>query len=459
MLDSVADWINDRRDSLRDTITIDEWIDDAVDWVDETFEKTFEQIDEWLTWAVEDTLLEGLTTAEPPLMAVLFAVLATGLALRMAGIAVQPLHAMGFGGLAVVTVLLSGSWIGGVLGGVVAFALIVATLSLVTRRAGGLPLDALALAALTAITLAWSEPAVMAGMLAGLLAILLVTAVARAGGFTVGHFQVVVLGTLAVSAFFLEDPIFGAIAFAAVAWRVRSLAFGFVTLCGFLLIDVMGLWNQAMQTLSFVLVASFLAVAIGVPIGILATRSRLASTLVRPVLDFMQTMPALVYLVVVVGFFSVGVMPGVVATIIFAMPPAVRLTELGIRQVDREVVEAGEAFGTPPGKILTRIQIPLATPTIMAGVNQVIMLALSMVVLAALVGAAGLGGEVTRALAQLNTGSGFEAGLAVVVLAVFLDRVTASFGQRTSPDREREVARSPSADTDTEVADLDTVDA
>jgi ABC-type proline/glycine betaine transport system permease subunit len=182
-------------------------------------------------------------------------------------------------------------------------------------------------------------------------------------------------------------------------------------------------------------VAAVIATAVAVPIGILAARHRAVSVVVRPVLDFMQTTPVFVYLIPAVFFFGVGVVPGVVATILFAIPPGVRLTELGIRQVDREVVEASQAFGARPGQVLREVQLPLALPSIMAGVNQVIMLALSMVVTAGLLGAAGLGAVVVRAVTQLDVGSGFEGGLAVVLLAVFLDRLTAAFGHPTALSR------------------------
>ncbi|UMG93598.1 ABC transporter permease subunit [Nocardioides sp. TF02-7] len=152
--------------------------------------------------------------------------------------------------------------------------------------------------------------------------------------------------------------------------------------------------------------------------------------MVRPVMDLMQTMPAFVWLVPVVSLFGLDIAAGVVATVIFALPPGVRLTELGIRQVDAEVVEAGHAFGATPRQILREVQLPLAMPTVMAGVNQVIMLALSMAVIAGLVGAGGLGGAVTTSISRLDVGLGFEAGLSVVVLAIFLDRVTAGAGGR-----------------------------
>ncbi len=220
--------------------------------------------------------------------------------------------------------------------------------------------------------------------------------------------------------------------FGVIGLLMRSWKFGIFTLASFALIASMNMWEAAMSTLSLVLVASLVTVTIGVPLGILAARRKGFSTFVRPVLDFMQTMPSFVYLIPAIVFFGIGKVPGVVATIVFSMPPAVRLTELGLRQVDKEVVEAGEAFGASPGRILTRIQIPLALPSIMAGVNQVIMLALSMVVIAGIVGAGGLGAMVFRGVTRLDVGLGFEGGLSVVILAIFLDRVTSAFGERAS---------------------------
>jgi len=215
----------------------------------------------------------------------------------------------------------------------------------------------------------------------------------------------------------------------------RGLAFGASSTAALLLIQLLGQWSNAMMTLSLVIVAVVVAAVAGIPIGIAAARSQVVSNVVRPVLDFMQTLPPLVYLIPAVVIFSVGVVPGIIATIVFAMPPAVRLTELGIRQVDAEVVEAGHAFGSKPGEILRQIQIPLARPTIMAGVNQVIMLALSMVVLAGFVGGPGLGQQVLSAISRLEVGLGVEAGLAVVILAIYLDRLTAALGTGSGASR------------------------
>jgi glycine betaine/proline transport system permease protein len=225
------------------------------------------------------------------------------------------------------------------------------------------------------------------------------------------------------------DPVLMALIFALFGLLVRGWKFAIVAFLGLLLIISMEQWDTSMQTLALVVVATVVAVALAVPMGVLAARSQRASAVFKPIMDLMQTMPAMVWLVPVVTMFSIGVVPGVVATIIFALPPGVRFTELGIRNVDHEVVEAANAFGATPRQTLFGVQLPLALPTIMAGINQVIMLALSMAVIAGLVGAEGLGGQVTEAIARLDLGLGFEAGLSVVVLAIYLDRVTHSIGQ------------------------------
>ena len=218
------------------------------------------------------------------------------------------------------------------------------------------------------------------------------------------------------------------VVFALIGWLVRSWKLAVGTVLGFLLIVLMGFWENAMQTLSMVIVSTLVSILIAIPLGILAARNDRFSAFIKPVLDFMQTMPAFVWLIPAVLFFSIGFAPGVFATIIFAMPPGVRFTELGIRGVDAETVEAGSAFGATPGQILRGIQLPLAMPTIMAGVNQVIMLSLSMVVLAGIVGANGLGKDVVTAVSTARVGLGVEAGLSIVVIAIFLDRVTAALG-------------------------------
>lgn len=204
------------------------------------------------------------------------------------------------------------------------------------------------------------------------------------------------------------------------------------SLLAFVLVEQMDLWTETMQSLAVVLVATFFAVLVGIPLGILSARRRAVSAVLRPILDLMQTTPPFVYLIPAVFFFGVGLVPGVVATAVFALAPAVRLTELGIRHVDAEVVEAAQAFGARPGQLLRDVQLPLALPSIMAGVNQVIMLALSMVVVAGLAGAEGLGAVVTSAVTQLDIGAGFEGGLAVVILAIYLDRVTGALADPRS---------------------------
>ncbi|MFJ3406285.1 ABC transporter permease [Promicromonospora sp. NPDC090134] len=226
------------------------------------------------------------------------------------------------------------------------------------------------------------------------------------------------------------DPLVLAIILALLGWLLRNWKLGVGTLVGLVLIIGMDMWEPAVETLALVVVATVVALVLGIPLGILAARSPVVSRIAKPVMDFMQTMPGMVWLLPVLKLFSIGVAGALVATVIFALPPAVRLTELGIRQVDGEVVEAGQAFGAGPRQILKDIQLPLALPTVMAGVNQVIMLALSMAVIAGLVGGGGLGNEVVGAISTLNLARGFDAGISVVILAIFLDRLTASIGSR-----------------------------
>ncbi|MER6684186.1 ABC transporter permease/substrate binding protein [Streptomyces olivaceoviridis] len=228
---------------------------------------------------------------------------------------------------------------------------------------------------------------------------------------------------------------------AVLAWWLRGLLAGVLAFAGFALVDSLDLWDRAMSTLALVLVATVIALVISVPLGIWAARSRAVGAAVRPVLDLLQTMPSMVLLIPAMLFFGLGTAAGVVATLIFALAPGVRMTELGIRQVDAELVEAAEAFGTSPRDILWRVQLPLALPTIMAGVNQVIMLGLSMVVIAGMVGTGGLGGAVNEAIGQLDIGYGFEAGVAIVVLAIYLDRVTGALGTQLSPLGRRAAAK------------------
>lgn len=210
----------------------------------------------------------------------------------------------------------------------------------------------------------------------------------------------------------------------------KGIGISIFIISGFVLIFLMGYWKEAIQTTTLVLLSTFIALTLGIPLGILTARSKIADTIIRPILDLMQTMPAFVYLIPAIFFFSVGNSPGVIATVIFALPPAVRLTSLGIRNVPGEIVEAGYAYGATQSQILYKIQLPLAMPTILAGVNQVILLSLSMVVIASMVGARGLGSIVYQSIQQNDIAKGFESGLSIVILAIILDRITQSIGTK-----------------------------
>ena len=210
-------------------------------------------------------------------------------------------------------------------------------------------------------------------------------------------------------------------------WRVGWKFALFCAACWVVIFGT-GFWPQTMVTLALVLSATFLSLAIGLPLGLWVARSDRAAAVVRPTLDFMQTMPAFVYLIPAAMLFGLGRVPGVLATVIFAMPPVVRLTSLGLRQVNKEQVEAGITFGCTPMQLLFKVQIPGALPSIMAGINQTIMMALSMVIIASMVGAGGLGNDVLASIQRLDIGLGFESGLAVVLLAIMLDRITETFG-------------------------------
>ncbi|GAA4087532.1 ABC transporter permease/substrate binding protein [Streptomyces hundungensis] len=241
------------------------------------------------------------------------------------------------------------------------------------------------------------------------------------------------------------QPLLFAGILAVIAWWLRGLSAGVLAFVGFALIDSIQLWDDTMSTLSLVLVAAIVTLVVAIPLGIWAARSKTVSAVLRPVLDFMQTMPAMVYLIPGIIFFGVGVVPGIIATIVFSLPPGVRMTELGIRQVDGELVEAAEAFGTTPRNTLMRVQLPLALPTIMAGINQVIMLSLSMVVIAGMAGGGGLGGAVYRAIGNVDIGLGFEAGISIVVLAMYLDRMTGALSRQVSPLGRRALAKAKAA--------------
>lgn len=222
--------------------------------------------------------------------------------------------------------------------------------------------------------------------------------------------------------------IIAVITFAAWRFSGRGLAiFSAITLT---LVGLLGLWEETMTTLAMVLSSVVFCAIVGIPIGIWAGRSDRFETGLRPVLDAMQTTPAFVYLVPIVMLFSVGNVAGVLATIVFALPPIIRLTSLGIRQVHPELVEAAQAFGATRSQVLRRVQIPLAMPTILAGLNQTIMMALSMVVIAALIGAGGLGSPVILGLNTLDIGRAVTGGLGIVLIAIVLDRITQSMAKR-----------------------------
>ncbi len=216
------------------------------------------------------------------------------------------------------------------------------------------------------------------------------------------------------------------IAIAALAFKLAGRSVALFSLIGLYLIYNMELWEAAMSTLSMVLTATFVSIIFGVPIGILSAKKQKIRRLVMPILDLMQTMPAFVYLIPAISFFGMGKVPGLFATVIFAIPPSIRLTTLGIQQVPEDLVEAADAFGSTSMQKLTKVQIPLAMKTIMAGINQTIMLSLSMVVISAMIGAGGLGREVWLGIQRLWIGTAFEGGLAVVILAMVLDKLTQS---------------------------------
>lgn len=227
----------------------------------------------------------------------------------------------------------------------------------------------------------------------------------------------------------IPEPIFILLSGLAV-WRLtRERNLGIFTVLGLALIWNMGLWKATMSTIALVLVATLFAIMLGVPIGIFTAVNRTAYRIIMPSLDIMQTMPAFVYLIPAIPFFGLGKMAAIFSTVIFSMPPAIRLTCLGIRQVPADLVECAEAFGTSRWQRLVKLELPLARPTILAGVNQTVMLALSMVVIAAMIGAKGLGGEVWKAIQRLQMGRGFEAGIGIVIVAIILDRVLQKAGK------------------------------
>jgi ABC-type proline/glycine betaine transport system permease subunit len=220
------------------------------------------------------------------------------------------------------------------------------------------------------------------------------------------------------------------IIFTIIAILIGRLGLGIFVLAALLFIGAMGYWEETMITLSLVVTSTIISLIVGIPVGILKAHSKIATHILDPILDFMQTMPLFVYLIPAVLFFSIGNVPGIVATFIFATPPAVRLTSLGIEQISKELKEAGHAFGTSKFQFLTKVELPLALPSIMVGINQTILLSLSMVVVASMIGAEGLGQEVLRGITRLKVGQGIASGIGIVLLAMVLDRISKKFLKR-----------------------------
>ncbi len=227
-----------------------------------------------------------------------------------------------------------------------------------------------------------------------------------------------------------HDNILVIVLFTLFSWQLAGRNVGIFTFVGLILIWNLQLWEATIETLTLVIVATLIAVLVGLPMGILAATSKMAYRVIMPLMDIMQTMPAFVYLIPAIPFFGLGAVSAIFSTVIFAMPPAIRLTCLGIKQTPKELIEAADAFGSTKSQKLFKLQLPLAVPTIMAGINQTIMLALSMVVIAAMIGAGGLGGEVWKAIQRLQPGMGFQAGFVIVILAMILDRISQKVGRQ-----------------------------
>ncbi len=226
-------------------------------------------------------------------------------------------------------------------------------------------------------------------------------------------------------------PVFTVI-LSLIAWRTAGKGIAIFSLIALCFIDAIGLWSETMTTLAMVVTAVLFCVIIGIPLGVLASRSNLFRAVLRPVLDIMQTIPSFVYLVPIVMLFGVGMAPGIIATIIFALPPIIRLTDLGIRDVRHDLTEAAISFGATPWQMLTEVQFPLALRTIMAGLNQTLMLALSMVVITAMIGAGGLGLTVFTGLGRLDVGGATAGGIGIVLLAIILDRISQALSEKRS---------------------------
>lgn len=229
-------------------------------------------------------------------------------------------------------------------------------------------------------------------------------------------------------------PTIGILLSSLLGWQLAGKRMALLCLVTLTLLGMIGVWSESMTTLSLVLTSVFFCALFGVPLGILSARNDHLERAIRPALDAMQTLPAFVYLVPVVMLFGIGNVPGVLVTIVFALPPLVRLTNLGIRQVPEDKIEAARAFGCTPRQMLMRVQLPLATSTIMAGLNQTLMLSLSMVVIASMISVGGLGQMVLRGIGRLDMGLATVGGVGLVLLAIFLDRLTQAMGERSKAD-------------------------
>jgi len=246
----------------------------------------------------------------------------------------------------------------------------------------------------------------------------------------IGHILLLIL--LYIERFFLWLPWWLVIVLVGVVswWVMRKWWMALVMAGLLVLIGSFGYWELAMMTLGLTAAAVFVSLAIGIPVGITMAKSDLVESIIRPILDAMQTMPSFVYLIPALMFFGLGKVPALFATLIYAVPPVIRLTNVGIRQVSHNVIEAARAFGASPRQILFDVQIPLAVPSIMVGINQTTMMALAMVVIASMIGARGLGLEVLLAINRIEVGRGFEAGISIVFLAIIIDRITHALATR-----------------------------
>lgn len=239
------------------------------------------------------------------------------------------------------------------------------------------------------------------------------------------------------------SPFVVIIFFTLLAWQVSSKKLAFGTLISFLIIGFIGAWEEAMITLALVLTSVLFSILIGLPLGILSARSDRLNSFIRPILDAMQTTPAFVYLIPIVMLFGIGNVPGVIVTIIFALPPLIRLTNLGIRQVPADLIEAARSFGASKNQMLFKVQLPVAMPTIMAGINQTLMLSLSMVVIASMIAVGGLGQMVLRGIGRLDIGLAAVGGLGIVLLAVILDRLTQAMGNKNKNNKDKWFEKGP----------------